>query len=839
MSATDGLARVLPGPLEPLRDLALDLRWTWSHAADSLWRTLDADAWERLENPWSLLQDVSDERLAAFAATPAAMAELARLTAAREAYLSGDSWFAREHGGALRTVAYFSMEFGLGEALPLYAGGLGVLAGDVLKTASDLGVPLVGVGLLYYQGYFRQVVDRDGEQREAFPFNDATALPITPVRAPNGSWLHVTLNLVGRLLYLRIWRARVGRTALYLLDSNDPLNAPADRGITSRLYGTDKDERFLQEVVLGVGGWRMLQALGIDVDILHLNEGHPAFAILERTRSLMERAQLPFDAALWATRAGNVFTTHTALAAAFDSYDAAFVDRHRALLEPYVAQLGLSFDALMALGRRDPVNAAEPFTLSHLAVRGSIATNAVSAVHTGVSRRLFTGLFPRWPEQEVPVQQVTNGVHVPTWDAPSFDSLWETRCGKQRWLGPVHGLSEKIGTATDEALWEARQRSREWLVRFVRQRLARQLAARGADAPAVAGARESFDATTLTLGFARRFTPYKRPTLLLSDPERLVRLLTDPRRPVQIVVAGKAHPSDVAGKEMVQQWVRFAQRAEVRRHVAFLEDYDITLAQEMVRGVDVWLNTPLRPWEACGTSGMKVLANGGLNISTLDGWWAEAYRDDVGWAIVAKDATASDAEDASELYRLLEEDVVPLFYARDEGGLPRRWLSHVRQSMALLTPRFSANRMLTEYVERLYAPAAATLWVREASGFEKAGSLADWERSLRAHWPAVEIGALEAREQDGRLCVSVAVTLGAIDASSVSVELYADPVGDEPAVRAPMERRESLPGLANGARYQVELRTARPLWHFTARAMPSRDGVSIPSELPLIAWGRR
>ena len=840
MSVTDSISRTLPPPLEPLRDLALDLRWTWSHAADSLWRTLDPDAWEQLENPWSLLQNVSDERLASFGETPAAMAELSRLTAARAAYLANETWFGRAHRGAIRGVAYFSMEFGLGEALPLYAGGLGVLAGDLLKTASDLGVPLVGVGLLYQTGYFRQIVDGDGAQREAYPYNDPTTLPISPVRAGNGSLLHVTLDLAGRPLYLRVWRARVGRTALYLLDSNDPLNAPADRGITSRLYGADKDERFLQEVVLGVGGWRMLRALGIQIDILHLNEGHPAFAILERTRALMESAKLPFAAALWATRAGNVFTTHTALDAAFDSYDAAFVDRHRAMLTPYVAQLGLSFEALMALGRRDPADLAEPFTLSYLAVRGSIATNAVSALHTTVSRRLFRGLFPRWPDHEVPVQQVTNGVHVPTWDAPSFDALWEARCGKGRWSGPVELLGHDIGAATDEEIWKARRASREWLVQVVRQRLTRQLAARGAEPSSIARARETFDPAALTLGFARRFTPYKRPTLLLAEPARLVRLLTDPRRPVQLVVAGKAYPTDAAGKEMVQQWVRFAQRPEIRPHVVFLDDYDITLAEEMVRGVDLWINTPLRPWEACGTSGMKVLANGGLNVSTLDGWWAEAYRPDVGWVVGGDDdATGSDAADANALYRILEAEVMPMFYDRDEHGLPRQWLSRVRQSLALLTPRFSANRMVAEYVEGMYLPAARMHDEREMDGHSRACELAEWDRSLRAHWSAIEVGALEGYERDGRLAVSVSVTLGAIDAASVLVELYADAVGNDTAIRAPMQRRESVPGSSNAARYEVELRTSRPLWHFTARVVPRHDGVSVPAEIPLITWGRR
>ncbi|HEY7237334.1 MAG TPA: alpha-glucan family phosphorylase [Gemmatimonadaceae bacterium] len=833
------IARPLAPALAPLRDLALDLRWTWSHAADDLWRTLDPDAWDRLENPWALLHDVSDERLTSFSQNPTAMMELARIASAREAYLRGETWFGRAHPRALRSIAYFSMEFGLGEALPLYAGGLGVLAGDMLKTASDLGVPLVGVGLLYQQGYFRQVIDAEGRQREAYPFSDSTSLPIEPVRASNGAWSHVTLDLAGRRLYLRVWRARVGRTALYLLDSNDPLNVPADRGITGRLYGSDKEERFLQEIVLGVGGWRMLEALGIEPDILHLNEGHPAFAILERARSLMQRAPLSFDAALWATRAGNVFTTHTALETAFDAYDAAFVERHRAMLERYVAQLGLTFAELMALGRREPNDRAEPFTLSYLAVRGCIASNGVSALHRDASRRLFRGLFPRWPEHEVPVQQVTNGVHVPTWDSPSFDALWETRCGKERWLGSVDNLSDAIAAATDEELWSARGRSRAWLVSVVRQRLARQLAARGEASSTVAAARETFDATTLTLGFARRFTPYKRPTLLLSDPARLTRLLTDPRRPVQLIVAGKAHPNDVAGKDMVQQWVRFVQQPEVRPHVVFLEDYDFTLAEEMVRGVDVWLNTPLRPWEACGTSGMKVLANGGLNLSTLDGWWAEAYGPDVGWAIENKGGPPSDAADAGDLYRLLEEEIVPLFYMRDERGVPVNWLAHVRQSMARLTPRFSAHRMLTEYVDRMYLPGAELKQAREESGCREASALAEWERTLRAHWSAIDVGALEAREHDGGFCVSVTITLGAIDPSSVLVELYADAVAEEPTVRVAMTRKEAVPDMPNAARYVAELRTPRPLWHFTPRVQPRRTGVSIPTELPLIAWCRR
>lgn len=838
----DHATRTLPPAVEPLVDLARDLRWTWSHAADGLWRMLDARAWERLENPWTLLQDVGNERLTAFAGNAEAIAELARLTAARQAYLADGGWFSRARKDAVRGIAYFSMEFGIGEALPLYAGGLGILAGDVLKCASDLGVPLIGVGLLYQQGYFRQLIDRDGQQRETYPFNDPMSLPIEPVRTSSGAWLHVPLEFPGRLVYLRVWQAQVGRTWLYLLDSNDPLNSPVDRGITSRLYTGREDERFLQEVVLGVGGWRMLEMLGRDVEICHLNEGHPAFAILERARAFMVRHAVPFDVALWATRAGNVFTTHTAMESAFDSYGYDFVDRHRTLLEPFVARLGLTFEQLMALGRRHPDDVHEPFTLSYLALRGCVATNAVSALHTEVSRRLFADLFPRWPLAEVPVQQVTNGVHVPSWDAQSFDALWEKWCGKARWMGTTEKLRDGINKVPDTELWAARNSSRESLVGAVRVRMTRQLAARGSDAATVAMATRVFDPAALTIGFARRFTPYKRPELLLRDPPRLKKLLLDRVRPVQLVIAGKAHPDDVLGKEIITRWLAFAQEPDVRAHVVYLEDYDITLAETLVRGVDVWLNTPRRPWEACGTSGMKVVCSGGLNCSELDGWWAEAFTRDVGWAIdstvtESADDAAHDARDAETLYTLLEREIVPLFYTRDEAGLPRQWLARVRRSMAELTPRFSANRMVMQYVDDLYAPAARRLRARLANDACEARSLAEWDRALRLGWESLGVGVTEFCRDGGRLCASVAVHVGVIDPDSIVVELYADAVDGEPAIRIPLIQASVETDGSRVVLYRGSVSTTRPAWHFTARVMPRRDGVRLPTELPLIRWG--
>jgi starch phosphorylase len=512
------------------------------------------------------------------------------------------------------------------------------------------------------------------------------------------------------------------------------------------------------------------------------------------------------------------------------------------MLEPYVARLGLTFEQLMALGRRNPANVDEPFTLSYLAMRGSIATNAVSRLHADVSRRLFRELYPRWPEREVPVQPITNGVHVPTWDSPSFDAVWEQYCGKARWLGALDCVSDRISAATDDELWAARADSRHALVRLVRRRLSRQLAARGASSAATVDASRIFDGDMLTLGFARRFTAYKRPCLLLSDPTRLTRLLTNAQCPVQLVVAGKAHPNDETGKEMVARWVAFAQLPAVRAHVVFLEDYDLTLAEELVRGVDVWLNTPRRPWEACGTSGMKVVCNGGLNTSTLDGWWAEGFAPDLGWAIgdaPIRDDADVDRHEAERLYRLLEEEIVPLFYSRDARGLPSGWLARVRQSMARLTPQFSANRMLREYVEELYLPAAAMLRARVDNQSHEADALAEWERSLRLHWGAIAVGAIESQVSDGVLTMSVPVRLGAIDAGAIAVEVYADTVEDEPAMRIPLERAAPMAGVTNGAIYRAAISTSRPSWHFTARVIPRRDGVRIPMELPLIAWGQR
>ena len=556
----------------------------------------------------------------------------------------------------------------LSEALPIYSGGLGNVAGDQLKAASDLGVPVVGVGLLYQQGYFRQVIDKDGAQQALFPYNDPGQLPITPLRQANGEWLRLEIALPGYSVWLRAWQVQVGRVKLYLLDSNDAANFPAHRGITSELYGGGPELRLKQELLLGIGGWRLLGALGIQPEVCHLNEGHAAFAVLERARSFMEETGQPFEVALAVTRAGNLFTTHTAVAAGFDRFAPALIEQY---LGRYAEEkLGITLHDLLALGRQNPNDSSESFNMAYLAIRGSGAVNGVSRLHGKVSRHLFEPLFPHWPEDEVPVGHVTNGVHMPSWDSAPADDLWTEACGKDRWLGTTENLEQDIRRVSDATLWQFRTAASKSLVEYARERLSRQLAASGASPEAVDSAKHLFDPNALTLGFARRFATYKRPNLLLHDPERLLRLLTNPERPVQLIIAGKAHPADQAGQALIQEWMHFIRRPEARPHVIFLSDYDMLLTEHLVQGVDVWINTPRRPWEASGTSGMKVLVNGGINLSELDGWWAEAYTPEVGWALgdgqEHGDDPAWDAVEADALYDLLEREVIPEFYARDE-----------------------------------------------------------------------------------------------------------------------------------------------------------------------------
>ncbi|MGD0909775.1 MAG: alpha-glucan family phosphorylase [Candidatus Acidiferrales bacterium] len=823
---------------DSLAELALDLRWSWNHATDGLWRTLDPTLWALTKNPWVVLQTVSRDQLDRFLADPAFRKNIDDLLQAKRQESEKPAWFQQKYPQSFLTcVAYFCMEFMLSEALPIYSGGLGNVAGDQLKAASDFGVPVVGVGLLYQRGYFRQVIDKDGAQQALYPYNDPGQLPITPLRHPNGEWLRLEIALPGYSVWLRAWEVQVGGLKLYLLDSNDAANYPAHRGITSELYGGDPELRLKQELLLGIGGWRLLRALGIQPEVCHLNEGHAAFAVLERARDFMEENAQPFDVALAATRPGNLFTTHTAVAAGFDRFAPALIEQYLSVFA--VKRLGIPLHDLLALGRQNPSDSSEPFNMAYLAIRGSGSVNGVSRLHGRVSRDLFAPLFPHWPEDEVPVGHVTNGVHMPTWDSAPADDLWTEACGKGRWLRPTEKLAEEIRHVSDARLWQFRTDATKSLVEYARERLSRGLAATGAPPEAIEDAKHLFDPNTLTLGFARRFATYKRPNLLLHDPERLLRLLTNPQRPVQIIIAGKAHPADQPGKDLIQRWVRFIRQGGGRPQAIFLSDYDMLLTEHLVQGVDVWINTPRRPWEACGTSGMKVLVNGGINLSELDGWWAEAYSPEVGWAVgdgqEHGDDPAWDAAEAETLYDLLERDVIPEFYNRDQHGIPQAWVNRMRESMAQLTSRFSADRAVREYTEQHYLPAASAYRERALNKGAVGKQVVDWQRSLDAKWDSVRFQNVQVETNADHHEFDVEILLNDLDPNMVRVELYADGINGGDPVRLEMKCASNASGHCT---YQATAPGKRPASDFTPRVIPYRAGAAVPLESTRILWQR-
>jgi starch phosphorylase len=623
-----------------------------------------------------------------------------------------------------------------------------------------------------------------------------------------------------------------------LLDTNDPANSPAYRGITTELYGGGPELRLKQELILGIAGWRLLRALGLRPEVCHLNEGHAAFAVLERARSYMEDSGQRFDVALTVTRAGNLFTTHTPVEAGFDRFAPSLIECY---LRKYAEErLSISFDELLALGRRNSDDSSEPFNMAYLAIRGSGSVNGVSKLHGQVSRRLFQPLFPRWPETEVPVTHVTNGVDMPTWDSAEADRLWEVACGKNRWRETLANMEKDVAAVNDSDLWQLRTDNRKVLVDYVRRLYVRQLAARGASSEDVAQAALILDDNILTLGFARRFAAYKRPNLLLHDPARLLNILMNRERPVQLVLAGKAHPQDAEGQEMIRQWFEFARRLEVRSRVVFLSDYDVLMAEHLVQGVDVWVNTPRRPWEASGTSGMKVLVNGGLNLSELDGWWAEAYSPEVGWAIgdgrEHGGAPSWDAAEAESLYAVLEREVIPEFYARDEDGIPRGWVGRMRESMARLTPTFSTNRAVRQYTEEHYLSAAAAFRQRAENRSSVGADLVAWQAELAKHWSALRFGPTTVEQQGERYLFHVQVFLDDIDPDAVRVELYAEAQKDEDPITYAMNRGERLVGAASGFTYTAVIPANRPAADYTPRLVPQHAGALVPLEAPSILW---
>ncbi|HTB16425.1 MAG TPA: alpha-glucan family phosphorylase [Bryobacteraceae bacterium] len=812
-----------------MTELALDVRWTLSRDADKLWRKLNPELWERTQNPWAVLQTVSGENLKRITSEPAFRATLDEIMQARAADNDSTHWFQTKYSNSsLKCAAYFSMEYMLGEALPIYSGGLGNVAGDQLKAANDLGVPVVAVGLLYSQGYFRQEIDKNGVQHALYPFNDPGQLPVSPVRDANGDWLRLAIPFPGTDIRVRAWEVHVGRARLLLLDTNDPVNIPEYRGITSELYGGGPELRLRQEHVLGIGGWRLLRALSIQPEVCHLNEGHAAFAVLERAASFKDDTGSDFHVALTATRAGNLFTTHTAVEAGFDRFP---VDLMRTHFERYCGErLGIGFDEFMSLGRRNPYDAGEPFNMAYLAIRGSGAVNGVSRLHGAVSRSLFEPLFPRWPAAEVPVGYVTNGVHMPTWDSDAAFQMWTEVCGAGCWHGDLEGVEARLRATSDMPIWNMRTVARKSMIDYMRPRYSQQVGVSGGSSEEIEEAARILDPDALTLGFARRFATYKRPNLLLHDPDRLKRILTNRERRVQLVLAGKAHPADGAGQELIRQWNEFIRHSGLHSSVVFLSDYDMLLTERMVGGVDVWINTPRRPWEASGTSGMKVLVNGGLNLSELDGWWAEAYAPEVGWAIgdgrEHGDDPAWDAAEAEAVYTLLEQHIIPEFYQRNAAGIPERWVARIRESMARLTPQYSANRAVRQYTEEHYVPAASAYAARIAQGGKLAREILLWEQNLARNWSGISFGALKAESKNGAMHIEVAVHLGGLDPGMVQVELFAE--GSEGPVRKVMERNESI--------YRATVEGNRPASDFTPRLVPYHPSASVPLEAGEILW---
>lgn len=840
----------LPPRLSRLRDVANNLWWSWEPSARELFLRVDRDAWDQVgHNPVLLLAGVSQERLTELAADESFLAHLDRVAGKLDYYLEGTRWFREAHGEALGTgpVAYFSMEFGLHASVPIYSGGLGVLAGDHLKAASDLGVPLVGVGLFYRNGYFRQYLNSDGWQQERYPEVAPDDLPVRLCTGEDGQPVRIQVRLGGRMVHVQAWVLEVGRVSLHLLDTDLNENSPEDRELTARLYGGDNRMRIQQEKILGVGGLRVLRERGIHPSACHMNEGHAAFLGMEWARWMMETHQVPFEVAHRAVAAGGVFTTHTPVPAGNDEFDADLV---REYFDDYVGQLGISMEAFLALGQAPGDDATAPFSMTLLAIRLSSGRNGVSELHGQVSRKMWQHVWPTLPLDEVPIDHVTNAVHVRTWLSSEYEELFD------RYLGPQWATKSddpevwtRIDRISDTELWRAHERCRERLVATARRRLRRQLTSRGAPRPELARADEVLDPEALTIGFSRRFATYKRAGLLFKDTDRLAAILNHPERPVQIVFAGKAHPRDDAGKELIRQIVHLAREERFRDRVVFLEDYDMSLARYLVEGSDIWLNTPRRPLEASGTSGMKAVVNGVLQLSVLDGWWAEGYDPSLGWSIGSgEEYTDTDYQDKVEseaLYDALEQEIVPEFYRRAKDGLPRGWIERMKTCIRELTPEFTMDRMVKEYTERFYVPVAARFDRLAADGMQRARDLSDWMGRVTEGWGAVAVERVEAdRDPDlpvgASFTVRAVIGLGSLSSDDVVVQLYYGHLGPEERIvggrTIPMEVIE--PTTNGSVLYQGSIPCEESGRHgFQVRVMPRHDDLGSVVDSGLILWG--
>jgi len=840
----------LPEPLRPLRDLAYNLWWTWHPDAFDLFRRMDLDLWRELKhNPVAMLAQMRQERLDRLASDPAYIASLRRVMDAMKSYLDLPTWYEKNYGKrTVGTIAYFSAEFGLHECLPIYSGGLGTLAGDHLKSASDLGLPLVGVGLLYRQGYFHQYLTQDGYQFEDYPDLDLSTLPISVVYGEDGEQLSVNVEIRGHEVKAVVWKVLVGRVVLYLLDTNVAANRPEDRDITVRLYGGDQDMRIRQEILLGIGGVRALNALGIEPSVCHMNEGHSAFLAIERIKQRMAENSLSFEEAREIVATGTVFTTHTPVPAGIDTFPTSLVTKY---LSSYCQQLGINQQQLLELGRMNAADHEEPFSMAVLALRLSYLSNGVSQLHGEVSRKMFCAVYPGVPVNEVPITSITNGVHVRSWLSSEVAHLFDQYLGPQWADDPLNQDAwQRVDLIPDAELWRSHERLRERLVAFSRRRLKLQLIARGAPPAEIDAADEVLDPEALTLCFARRFATYKRATLIMRDTERLTRLLADPVRPVQLIVAGKAHPKDEAGKELIKRVVRFSRQPKLRNRVVFLEDYDMSITRSLVWGVDVWINTPIKLHEASGTSGMKVIPNGGINMSVLDGWWPEGFDGTNGWAIgdrrIYGNQDYQDFMEANSFYELLEKEIIPMFYDRGPDGLPRRWITTMKSSMRTCCPVFSTNRMVREYAERFYLPAGQR-WNRFSENeYKIARDVASWRSKVIHRWNEVQIESVDAQVPESavvgnRLPVEAQIRLGSIEPAEVSVELYYGPLDSRGLIAMGSSAQLRCEG-RNGSEETYKYSGVIPCeysgrYGYALRIVPHHPEMSARYHVGLLKWG--
>lgn len=834
----------LPAALRPLEEMAQNLWLSWNFDAVQLFILLDYDAWQQSQqSPIRTLGMVNQERLEKAAKDDSYLAALNEVYKRFQRYKKGDTWY---HGSKKDVVAYFSMEYGMDVSLPIYSGGLGILSGDHMKTSSDMGLPLVGIGLLYRQGYFQQYLNADGYQQESYPENDWYNMPVERKNDKSGNAIKISVDLAGRVLTAQIWEVKVGRSSLYLLDTNIEENAPDLRNVTATLYGGNSETRIQQEILLGIGGIRALRALGINPAATHMNEGHSAFLGLERIREIMTEKGFSFAEAkevLWAT---NIFTTHTPVPAGNERFEIELMSKY---FNSWTQILGISWKEFLGLGREKIEDDHETFCMTVLALKLAAYSNGVSRLHGRVSREMWQGLWPNLPLDEVPIGYVTNGVHAKTWLASSMNDLLDRYFGPQFESNPTDlEIWNRMDRISDEELWRTHERRRERLVAFARDRIRQYMKRTGAVERKIQQAEDALSPYALTIAFARRFATYKRGNLLLRDPERLLRLVRDSERPIQLIFAGKAHPMDVPGKELIREIIHFAEKYDVMNRIVFLENYDMTVARYLTSGADLWLNTPRRPLEASGTSGMKAAMNGVLNCSILDGWWDEAYNPELGWAIGAgeeyEDTNLQDDIESKALYDLLEREIVPMFYQRGRDGLPREWIHYMKACMRNIGQSMSSHRMLMDYSNQFYFPALKNYRRLVKDDFSESKSLAAYMNRIQSMWNNIKIvkvdsNAKRVMNRGDSLTVTGIVNLGGLDPDEVRIELYYGTVSNQETAIAKAQKAEMKPIGKEGDAYKYQVRiecTATGMQGHTVRVLPKHNALVHPYRSGLIKW---